>query len=154
MISCLRLQEHSQTMSRARYTASLAIGNTIAEMAKVADFVDQFCATHGIDKNVANDLNLCLDELLNNTISYGYDDQKHHSIMVSVTLANHAMVIEIKDDGRPFDPRSPVPPIPAGTLHSRKIGLGRHFVNTLMDEVDYVRLDQLNLVKLTKRLPV
>jgi anti-sigma regulatory factor (Ser/Thr protein kinase) len=142
-------------MSRASYTASLAIGNTIAEMVKVADFVDQFCVAHGIDKNVANDLNLCLDELLNNTISYGYDDQNHHSIMVSLALANREVVIEIKDDGRPFDPRSPVPPIPAGTLHSRKIGgLGRHFVNTLMDGVDYVRVNQLNLVKLTKRLPL
>jgi serine/threonine-protein kinase RsbW len=133
---------------------TLVIGNAIAEMAKVADFVDQFCAAHGIDKAVSNDLNLCLDELLNNTISYGYEDQSHHRITVTLARGDDLMTVEIKDDGRPFDPRSPLAAIPTGMLRSRKIGgLGRHFVKTLTDEVDYVRRGRFNLVKIKKRLP-
>ena len=56
----------------------LVIGNTIAEMQKVVDSVDQFGAVHDIPQNIINDMNLCLDELLNNTISYGYADQERH----------------------------------------------------------------------------
>jgi two-component sensor histidine kinase len=32
---------------------------------------------------VVNDLNLCLDEILSNTVSYGYLDRGHHDIMVT-----------------------------------------------------------------------
>jgi len=141
-------------MSGTSDRITLAVGNTIAEMAKVADFVDQFCAAHGIDKTVSNDLNLCLDELLNNTISYGYEDQNRHSIAVSLARGDDMVVVEIEDDGRPFDPRGPIAAVPAGTLQSRRIGgLGRHFVQTLVDEMDYVRRGRFNVVKIKKRLP-
>ncbi len=132
---------------------SLAIGNTIAEMAKVADFVDRFGAAHGISPAVINKLNVCLDELLNNTISYGYKDQAPHSIAVSLSLSDGRLVAEIVDDGEPFDPGRATSPPPSGPLASRKIGgLGLHLINTLMDEVGYVRMGSHNVVTLAKRL--
>ena len=131
---------------------SIAIGNTIAEMAQVVDFVDRFGAAHCIPQAISNDLNLCLDELLNNTISYGYDDKGHHSIVVTLSLADGRLIAEIQDDGRPFDPREPTP-APKGVLQSRKIGgLGLHFVKTLMDEVSYMRVGRQNVVTIAKKL--
>jgi anti-sigma regulatory factor (Ser/Thr protein kinase) len=131
---------------------SIAIGNTIGEMAKVVDLVDRFGAAHHIPQAVSNDLNLCLDELLNNTISYGYDDRDRHSIVVTLSLADGRLIAEIQDDGKPFDPRKATP-VPKGALQSRKIGgLGLHFVETLMDEVGYVRAGRQNVVTIAKKL--
>ena len=131
---------------------SVAIGNTIADMAKVVDLVDQFGATHHIPQAISNDLNLCLDELLNNTISYGYDDKGQHSIVVALSLTDGRLVAEIQDDGKPFDPRTATP-APKGSLQSRKIGgLGLHFVKTLMDEVGYIRAGRQNVVTIGKKL--
>ena len=87
----------------------LVIGNTVAEMAKVVEFVEKFGAAHGIPQAAINDLNVCLDELLNNTISYGYDDQAPHSIAVDLTLAADLLIVDIEDDGKPFDPRQGTP---------------------------------------------
>lgn len=136
-----------------RHKASLAINNTIAEMQKVADFVDQFGAAHGIPTGVTNDVNLCLDELLNNTISYGYDDRQSHNIVVNLLLTGGQLAAEVQDDGKPFDLRKAAPVAPGGTLQSRKVGgLGVHFVKALMDDVAYMRAGRHNVVRITKKL--
>jgi serine/threonine-protein kinase RsbW len=140
--------------SRGSYAKDrLVIGNTIAEMVKVIEFVEKFGAAHGIPQAAINDLNVCLDELLNNTISYGYDDQAPHSIAVDLTLAAGLLTADIKDDGKPFDPRKSTPKPSRGTIQSRAVGgLGLHFVKTLMDEVSYMRMGRNNVVRLVKRL--
>jgi serine/threonine-protein kinase RsbW len=131
---------------------SLEIGNSVADMQKVVTFVEQFSAAHGVPKSVSNDLNLCLDELLNNTISYGYDDGARHTIRVTLSCSDGVMTAEIQDDGRAFDPRA-VPTLPSGRLKTRKLGgVGLRFVNSLMDTVDYEREGQYNIVKLKKKI--
>lgn len=133
--------------------ASLMIGNTIAEMEKVVNFVDRFGAAHAIPQAAINDLNLCLDELLNNTISYGYEDKLPHGIAIDVSLENGALIAKIQDDAIPFDPGKAVGASPDGTLQTRKVGgMGIHFVKTLMDGVDYARVGQYNVVKIRKNL--
>jgi serine/threonine-protein kinase RsbW len=135
------------------HKANLVIGNTIAEMQKVVDFVDRFGATHNIPKVITNDLNLCLDELLNNTISYGYEDRQPHSIVVNLALTPGLLTAEVQDDGKPFDLRKATPVVPGGTLRSRRIGgLGVHFVKTLTDEVAYMRAGRHNVVRIRKKL--
>jgi serine/threonine-protein kinase RsbW len=133
----------------------LVIGNRISEMEKVVALVEQFGAAHGVPNQAINDLNLCLDEILNNTISYGYDDSDPHCIRVTLTLADGVVTAEIVDDGKPFDPRQSTPPDRSQTLRERKLGgVGLHFVHALMDGVDYARKKGCNHVKLHKKLYV
>jgi anti-sigma regulatory factor (Ser/Thr protein kinase) len=133
--------------------ASIRIGNAIAEMNKVTDFVDQFGAAHHLPQNITNDLNLCLDEILNNAISYGYDDKEPRSILVILSLSGDRMTAEIQDDGKPYDPWKTIPSAPKGDLQSRRIGgLGCRFVQELMDQVNYARVGQHNVLKIMKKL--
>ena len=116
------------------------------------DFVENFGAAHNIPKGFTNDLNLCLDEILNNTISYGYEDRSQHSITVTLSLADGWLTAEVRDDGKPFDPREPGSVPIKGTMQSRQVGgLGRSFVKALMDEVDYERKSQYNILKIKKK---
>jgi serine/threonine-protein kinase RsbW len=145
---------HSKMTSESPGTHfSLRIGNTISEMKKVVDLVERFGAAHNVSKKAVNELNLCLDEILNNIISYGYDDKGLHSILVSLALVGDLMIAEIVDDGKPFDPRQATPPDPSQGLGERKVGgLGLHFVNALMDKVDYSRKNGCNHLKLHKKI--
>ena len=92
--------------------STTVIDNKITEMEKVVALVEQFGAAHNIPNQVINEFNLCLDEILNNTISYGYDDGDSHCIRVTLALADGAVTAEVVDDGKPFDPR----PIQRGDL--------------------------------------
>jgi serine/threonine-protein kinase RsbW len=140
-------------MTIATEKTTLRIGNTIAEMSKVAEFVEAFAQTHGLPRTVVNDMSMCLDELLNNTISYGYPDKGRHFISISLQLEGQALVAELRDDGEPFDPRRARARRRSSDLGRRRAGgLGLRFVNALMDEVDYLRTGEYNQVRLKKTL--
>jgi anti-sigma regulatory factor (Ser/Thr protein kinase) len=135
--------------------ATLRIGNTIAEMSKVAEFVEAFAATHGLARNVVNDMSLCLDELLSNTISHGYPDEGRHFISISLSIGpqGRALVAELRDDAIRFDPRRMRARRRSSDLGRRRPGgLGLRFVNALMDQVDYERAGEYNQVTLKKTL--
>jgi serine/threonine-protein kinase RsbW len=62
-------------------------------------------------------------------------------------------VVEVEDDGRPFDPLLVPPPDLTLPLERRPIGgLGIHLIRSLMDEVAYARHDGRNVLKMAKRL--
>ncbi|MGE0036207.1 MAG: ATP-binding protein [Xanthobacteraceae bacterium] len=129
--------------------AQIVIANSIAEMARVADLVDRFGAEHAIPQRAVDNMNVCLDELLNNTISYGYSDDKAHEIAVELSLVDRALLIaEVRDDGVAFDPRQAAAPAFDGSVG----GLGIHFVRKLMDAIDYLRVGNYNVVRITKKL--
>jgi sigma-B regulation protein RsbU (phosphoserine phosphatase) len=133
--------------------ATLTISNSIAELQKAVDFVENFGAAHNIPHGTTNDLNLCLDEILNNIVSYAYEDQSHHSIAVVLSLEDGWLIAETSDDGKPFNPWNAGPQSIEGTMQSRRIGgLGRSFVKSLMDEVDYERTSQYNVLTIKKKI--
>jgi anti-sigma regulatory factor (Ser/Thr protein kinase) len=132
---------------------SVVIGNTIAEMQNVVDLVEDFASRHSLPQRTVNDLNICLDELINNTISYGYDDQARHDIAVELAFAEGILSAEIRDDAQPFDPRQTRPANLDQNAQSRQIGgLGLHFVKSLMDDISYSRIGQHNVVRIAKRV--
>jgi anti-sigma regulatory factor (Ser/Thr protein kinase) len=134
---------------------SIVIGNAIAEMPKIVDLVEAFGAHHSLPQQTINALNICLDELINNTISYGYDDSDKHDIAVELGFIDGVLTAQVRDDGRPFDPRGAAPALTDGSAQSRPIGgLGLHFVKTLMDEIKYSRIGATNLVTIEKRIQV
>jgi serine/threonine-protein kinase RsbW len=146
-------RSHRMISAAADRSASLTIGNAIGELEKVAAFVDRFGANQRIPQSAVNDLNICLDELLNNTISYGYDDRGMHNITLTLRLVGDLLTVELQDDGKPFDPTKVDTKVPEGTLQSRKVGgLGIYFVKALVDEVEYTRAGQLNVLTLKKRM--
>ena len=122
----------------AHNKATLRIVNAINELTKVVAFVEQFGRDRGLPARPVNQLNLCLDEILNNIISYGYEGSATRVITVTLSLDAGYLEAEIEDDAAPFDPRRSSPPELSRDLASRKLGgLGLHFVNSLMDVVDY-----------------
>jgi len=137
-----------------RAKAEIRIGNDIAEMKNVVELVDRFGRDHDVPSKFTNAFNLCLDEILNNTISYGYDDSGRHTIQVTLSIESNMLVAVINDDGRPFDLRTSATPKVGGGLRARKLGgVGIHFVKALMDSVDYIRLDGYNRLTLRKKIP-
>lgn len=66
----------------------LELTNDLAELERLAAAVDEFCDRHGLAMEVAFKLNLCFDELITNTVSYGYRDGAAHTIRVRLEIAD------------------------------------------------------------------
>ena len=97
-------------------------------------------------------VNLVLEELGLNIMSYGYDEGLHE---FEITLTSEADVlrIEFTDDGRPFDPLNEAPELDLdASVDDRKVGgLGIHLVRTMVDEMSYRREQDKNHLTLVAR---
>jgi serine/threonine-protein kinase RsbW len=130
---------------------SLTIANRLEELEAVATRIDAFCATHRISSDIAYALNLSLDEVLTNVISYAYTGTREHQIDVRVRRAHGIVVAEVEDDGHPFNPLDVPPPDLDAPIEERPIGgLGLHIVRAMMDRVEYRRQGDHNVLTLTK----
>ncbi len=129
------------------------LANDIARLADLAERVEAFGAEQRLPANVVNAVNVVVDEAVSNAINHGYDAGAHGEIVVRVCRGADGVLVEIEDDGRPFDPLQAPPPDLTLPLEQRPIGgLGIHLIRNLMDEVTYARVGGRNVLKMVKHL--
>ena len=97
------------------------------------------------------EINLGLDELFTNIISYGFEDESEHQIKFTLAKAEQTLVVQVEDDGIPFNPLDATEPGASRDLDSLNIGgLGIHLVKKMMDDIDYQRDEGKNKLILKK----
>ena len=129
----------------------LSLVNDLQEIVAAASKIDSFCEEQGLTPQIAYAVNLSVDEILTNTISYGYDDDEQHRIGLTLRMEAGTLVVEIADDGRAFDSSLTSEPDVESSLEERALGgLGLFLVQQMMDDVTYQRRDALNLITLKK----
>jgi serine/threonine-protein kinase RsbW len=97
------------------------------------------------------EINLGLDELFTNIISYGFDDGIEHQIKFSLAKERETLVVQVEDDGKPFNPLEAADPEVSRDLDTINIGgLGIHLVKKMMDDIAYQRVKGKNKLILKK----
>ena len=134
-------------------TLTLTLKNDLSELIRCAEAIEAHGESQGWSMKWIMNVNLSLDELITNIISYGYRDDGEHEIHATLTEREGSLVVVLEDDGHEFDPFSeaPEPDLEAGVEERRIGGLGVHFVKSLMDEVAYERRDGCNRITLILR---
>ncbi len=134
---------------------NLTLRNDLTELSRVADEITAHGESHNWPEKWIYRLNLCLDELINNIIDYGYEDSDEHTIEVSLAPQDDSLVTTIKDNAIAFDPFQDAPEADLDSdVEDRAVGgLGVHFVTTLMDEYSYKRVDDHNYTTLVQYWP-
>ncbi len=121
----------------------------LSEIRRLSAALEEFARTQAIPERAAMRMMLVLDELLTNTISYGYPDRKDGEIRVAVARCGDRVEIAVTDDGIAFDPTQTRAPALDTPLEERDIGgLGVHLVKTMAD-VGYSRDGGRNIVTLS-----
>ena len=129
----------------------LTLKNDFAEIPPAADAVDYFLAGDGASPDLLDFARLVIEELVSNTIKYGYDDRSTHEIHVNARIEGGTVVLEVSDDGRPFNPLDVPEPAAHLPAHERPIGgLGLHFIRSLSDSFHYERREGRNIVTARK----
>jgi serine/threonine-protein kinase RsbW len=134
--------------------AELALRTDLSELAALATFVERFVADEVLPPDVAFQLNLVLEELITNTISYGYPDGPGAPIRLRMERRGDVVEVDLIDEGVAFDPRTaPEPDLDAPFEERPAGGLGVYFVRQFVDELDYRRVAGRNHLRLRKRVP-
>ena len=127
--------------------------SNLSELDKLCQQLEKFGQSLGLSKKCIFEINLALDELFTNIISYGFADDDEHVIKVTLTPQNETLCLCIEDDGMPFNPVDAKEPELECTVEDCKIGgLGIHLLRNLMDEICYERCGDKNVLTLKKNI--
>jgi anti-sigma regulatory factor (Ser/Thr protein kinase) len=132
---------------------SFELKNDLSELEQLC----QNCEDIGRSINVSDksifEMNLALDELFTNIISYGFNDHREHIIKISITVDGDQLEMRIEDDGIPFNPlESKTPDFQCGIEECKIGGLGIHLIKKLMDDLQYQRVADKNVLVLKRKL--
>lgn len=137
----------------AKKTYTFELKSCMSELDTLCHEMEKFGRSQGLSKKCIFEINLALDELFTNIISYGFPDDDEHLIKVTITPQNDMLCLYIEDDGVPFNPVEAKEPDLECTIEDCKIGgLGIHLIRNLMDEVCYERCGDINKLTLKKNI--
>ncbi|MCY3885319.1 MAG: ATP-binding protein [Gammaproteobacteria bacterium] len=127
--------------------------NRLDELQRFITTLTEFSRVGNIPEEVSFSIQLAIDELFTNIVSYGYEDDDRHEVEIRMSVQNNEICIELIDDAKQFDPlHEAAQPDLDASLEDRRIGgVGIHLVKTMMDEVSYKYEQSKNHLTLVKK---
>ena len=127
--------------------------NSVSELKALHQHLDNWGGDIGLSANSILRINICLDELFTNIVSYGFDDDLEHIIIFTLSGDNNLVVINIEDNGIPFNPLGKIDPDFPDNVENAEIGgLGIHIIKKIMDNVSYERKQGKNKLSMRKNI--
>lgn len=131
----------------------LTIENQLEQLTLVASFVEELCEELGLDASLVFNLNLVLEEAMTNVIMYAFPEGGKHELELTAATEGGTLSLVVKDSGIAFDPTAVPDADVTLTAEERPIGgLGIFLIRQIMDELNYERVDEYNILTMKKKL--
>lgn len=123
-----------------------------ASMENLADVVSKVLLTAencGLNNKRTGELELAFEEALVNVFNYAYPGTTGNIEIIAHNDKKNRFIVQIIDDGKPFDPLTAPEPDLDKDIADRQIGgLGIFLIKKLMDDVKYRREKNRNILEL------
>jgi phosphoserine phosphatase RsbU/P len=120
------------------------------------DFILNICQRHGLSGREVDDILLAADEAATNIILHAYDKTDITDPFFECELyieSNKLLRIVLIDKGRVFDPQNVKEPnLNENLTGKRKGGFGVYLIKSIMDSVEYQRVDDKNYLRMERNL--
>ncbi len=83
------------------FEVSIQEKNEIIAASKNAN---EFCKSHGLSARVSMLTALCIEEMANNIVSFGFTEGSDHSINIRILKKQDKLIVRIRDNCKKFDP--------------------------------------------------
>ena len=131
----------------------LVIKNDIAEICKLAIFIEELSEELALTPELTFNLNLVLEEAVSNVILYAYGEEKQKEITLLANMSDNNLTFVLTDYGKEFDPTKVPDADVTLSAEEREIGgLGIFLIRQIMDTVEYQRMDGKNVLIMGKQL--
>src|SRR2546429_9477730 len=105
-----------------RPSFSMTIGTDPGQVAGVSAAFAEFADAHAVPAPIRRSVSVALDELLSNTIAYGFAGQGGGAVSIEVELRSDRLCVTLTDNGTPFNPLEMSGPDTALPVEQRQIG--------------------------------
>ena len=124
---------------------------TLKNLRLFLEFVKKFAQKKGFNAETSYALVLVAEEILVNIVNYAYPHKEGGEVEIKLSISNNIFLICIIDEGVPFNITSVKDPDITLTLAKRNIGgMGVYIVKSFMDEINYERNRNRNILTLAK----
>ncbi len=114
------------------------------DVTKTSEAVQSFCNALKIPSKTGLYAALSLEEMAGNVVNHGFSaDKKKHSVLVSVIKNTDSLLLRLKDDCIPFDPKEKAEHL-FGSDPAKNIGI--RMIQRLSDEMTYQNLLGMNVL--------
>ena len=134
------MQKERRGTKMATNNYSFKLKSDISELKTLCQHLNHFGQIYGLSDSLISEINICLDELFTNIVLYGFEDDLEHIIRFRINFNDNALILNIEDNGIPFNPLiKKDSDLPADINKANIGGLGIHIVKKLMDDIWYER---------------
>ena len=131
-------------------TAKIVLRSRLASLAHLSEWTHALAQATGLSARCGFRLELVLTETVSNIIEHAYALGDEGVITVLVMCEPGLVVVQVEDDGCPFDPTAaPAHSQPASLEEARIGGLGVHLIRSYTEQWEYRRIDQKNQLRMT-----
>ena len=129
----------------------LELTNRVTDVSRLETFLKKIGEKLSLSSSMVFQLNIALEEVVSNVMLYAFPRHESHTFQLTFQLSAGQLVFTLTDDGIPFNPTE-VPGIDLSVpAEERPVGgLGVFLARMLMDEVNYRREDDKNILTLIK----
>ena len=132
---------------------SIILTNDIAEVSRLATFIEEVGEAFSLTPDVIFNLNLVIEEAVVNIIHYAYPKEEHQYIYLSAHVHEGSIVFVLTDTGKEFDPTlAPEADITLSADEREIGGLGIFLIRRIMQRVEYHRIDGNNILTMVKSI--
>jgi len=138
-------------MSSPRQTLKLTA--SIAELDRLAAFIDAFCAPLSATEEDPHAPQVALDEAFTKDVLHGYREDASQIVELELAHSEKQITATLTDTAPAYDPLARPEVDVSAPLAERQIGgLGVHLLKKLMDQTHYARRDGRNELTLVRNI--
>jgi serine/threonine-protein kinase RsbW len=138
------------TCRKDTYRSTMRIRNDPTELDTVTRWIIQACNEARLSEKSAFAVQLCLEEMVANILEHGKGSARAAAISARLERCDSGIILDIEDDGGPFDPSLMPPPQRSDSVDTALVGgQGIHLVRAFSSRMEYVRSDGHNRLRLT-----
>jgi serine/threonine-protein kinase RsbW len=141
------------TKAQPERTVSLDVASRFEMLDVVQTVLVQCCGLVGFDEEAIHYMSVAVRESVVNAIKHGNQQDETKRVQVLFTLHERALEVQVRDQGKGFDPEGvPDPLAPENLL--KAYGRGIFFMRQFMDEVQHSFPSKGGtVVRMLKRVP-
>ncbi len=132
-----------------KYNNKVCATSDFTELYRIREFVICQAEDFGFSCDEASQIGLAVDEACTNIIKHSFKLDKSKKFCVQVETNANFFIVNISDNGKPFDPMTiPEVDMKEYIKHYKRGGLGIHIIRNVMDDVKYYPSNDKNVMNL------